>query len=245
MRLYSGAPVSDDAWASFVARIVYQQVDARKPEQFDALAAALGENRAPVTVCYLATAPGIFVDICAQLARVGLNTPNVRLVLEKPLGTDLASNERINSAVAEFFAEDQIYRIDHYLGKESVQNLMAIRFGNALFEPLWRREWIKDVQITIAEQLGVEKRGDFYDGVGALRDMVQNHLLQLVCIVAMEPPASLSQDAIRDEKLKILKALKPIPLQGGAREDRARPVSGGRHRRAAGAGLPGRARYSA
>lgn len=213
MRLYSGAPVSDDAWASFVARIVYQQVDARKPEQFDALAAALGEDRAPVTVCYLATAPGIFVDICAQLARVGLNAPNVRLVLEKPLGIDLASNERINSAVAEFFAEDQIYRIDHYLGKESVQNLMAIRFGNALFEPLWRREWIKDVQITIAEQLGVEKRGDFYDGVGALRDMVQNHLLQLVCIVAMEPPASLSQDAIRDEKLKILKALKPIPLQ--------------------------------
>lgn len=213
MRLYSGAPVSDDAWASFAERIVYQQVDARKPEQFDALAAALGEDRAPVTVCYLATAPGIFVDICKQLARVGLNAPNVRLVLEKPLGTDLASNERINSAVAEYFAEDQIYRIDHYLGKESVQNLMAIRFGNALFEPLWRREWIKDVQITIAEQLGVEKRGDFYDGVGALRDMVQNHLLQLLCIVAMEPPSSLSQDAIRDEKLKILKALKPIPLQ--------------------------------
>ena len=213
MRLYSGAPVSDDAWESFAKRIVYQQVDARKPEHFDGLAAALGEDRAPVTVCYLATAPGIFIDICAQLARVGLNTPNVRLVLEKPLGTDLASNERINSAVAEFFAEEQIYRIDHYLGKESVQNLMAIRFGNALFEPLWRREWIKDVQITIAEQLGVEKRGDFYDGVGALRDMVQNHLLQLLCIVAMEPPSSLSQDAIRDEKLKILKALKPIPLQ--------------------------------
>lgn len=140
MRLYSGAPVSDDAWASFAERIVYQQVDARKPEQFDGLAAALGEDRAPVTVCYLATAPGFFIDICKQLARVGLNTPNVRLVLEKPLGTDLASNERINSAVAEFFAEDQIYRIDHYLGKESVQNLMAIRFGNALFEPLWRRE---------------------------------------------------------------------------------------------------------
>jgi len=163
-----------------------------------------------VVVCYLATAPHIFVPICEQLARTGLNTPNVRVVLEKPLGHDLESSEAINAAVAQYFAEDQIYRIDHYLGKESVQNLMAIRFGNALFEPLWRREWVQDVQITIAEELGVETRGDFYDRTGALRDMVQNHLLQLLCMVAMEPPASLSEDAIRDEKIKILKALKPI-----------------------------------
>ncbi len=165
---------------------------------------------APVVVCYLATAPHLFVRICEQLARVGLTGQRSRIVLEKPLGHDLESSEAINSAVARFFAEDQIYRIDHYLGKESVQNLMAVRFGNVLFEPLWRREWVKEVQITIAEELGVERRGNFYDGIGALRDMVQNHLLQLLCMVAMEPPTSLSEDAIRDEKLKILKRVRPI-----------------------------------
>jgi glucose-6-phosphate 1-dehydrogenase len=141
---------------------------------------------------------------------VGLNHANVRVVLEKPLGHDLASSNAINAAVGQCFTENQIYRIDHYLGKESVQNLMAIRFGNVLFEPLWRREWINDVQITIAEELGVEERGEFYDQTGALRDMVQNHLLQLLCIVAMEPPVSMAEDAVRDEKLKVLKALKPF-----------------------------------
>ncbi|TXI83575.1 MAG: glucose-6-phosphate dehydrogenase [Cupriavidus sp.] len=200
-------------WASFLARIIYVQADARQPAHFDALADTVRSRSPEVVVCYLATAPHLFVPICEQLGRTQLNTPNVRVVLEKPLGHDLDSNEAINAAVAQFFAEDQIYRIDHYLGKESVQNLMAIRFGNALFEPLWRREWVQDVQITIAEELGVETRGDFYDRVGALRDMVQNHLLQLLCMVAMEPPASLSEDAIRAEKIKILKALKPITPQ--------------------------------
>ncbi|WP_153954339.1 glucose-6-phosphate dehydrogenase [Cupriavidus necator] len=205
-----------ESWDKFCARIVYVQADARVPAHFDALAEQVLARKPEVVVCYLATAPHLFVSICEQLARTGLNTrqaPNVRIVLEKPLGHDLESNEAINSAVAKFFAEEQIYRIDHYLGKESVQNLMAIRFGNALFEPLWRREWVQDVQITIAEELGVETRGDFYDRTGALRDMVQNHLLQLLCMVAMEPPASLSEDAIRDEKIKILKALKPITPQ--------------------------------
>ncbi|QET05587.1 glucose-6-phosphate dehydrogenase [Cupriavidus pauculus] len=200
-------------WASFVQRICYVQADARQPGNFDALAEKVHSRNPEVVVCYLATAPHLFVPICEQLHRTKLNTPNVRVVLEKPLGHDLDSNEAINAAVAQFFTEDQIYRIDHYLGKESVQNLMAIRFGNALFEPLWRREWVQDVQITIAEELGVETRGDFYDRTGALRDMVQNHLLQLLCMVAMEPPASLSEDAIRDEKIKILKALKPITPQ--------------------------------
>ncbi len=205
-----------ESWDKFCARIVYVQADARVPAHFDALAEQVLARKPEVVVCYLATAPHLFVSICEQLARTGLNTrhaPNVRIVLEKPLGHDLESNEAINSAVAKYFAEEQIYRIDHYLGKESVQNLMAIRFGNALFEPLWRREWVQDVQITIAEELGVETRGDFYDRTGALRDMVQNHLLQLLCMVAMEPPASLSEDAIRDEKIKILKALKPITPQ--------------------------------
>lgn len=199
-----------ESWASFLARICYVQADAREPAHFDVLAQKVLDRSPEVVVCYLATAPHLFVPICEQLARTGLNHSNVRIVLEKPLGHDLESSDAINSSVARFFAEDQIYRIDHYLGKESVQNLMAIRFGNALFEPLWRREWVQDVQITISEELGVETRGDFYDRTGAMRDMVQNHLLQLLCMVAMEPPSSLSEDAIRDEKIKILKALKPI-----------------------------------
>jgi glucose-6-phosphate 1-dehydrogenase len=160
-------------------------------------------------VFYLATGPSLFVPICRGLASVGLNE-NARIVLEKPLGYDLRSSNAINDAVGEMFAEEQIYRIDHYLGKEPVQNLLALRFGNALFEPLWRREWVESIQITIAEELGVEARGDFYDNTGALRDMVQNHLLQLLSIVAMEPPHSMDSDSVRDEKLRVLRALKPI-----------------------------------
>ncbi|TCP10634.1 glucose-6-phosphate 1-dehydrogenase [Crenobacter luteus] len=201
------------AWASFVARIDFLKLDAADAADFAALAAHLGQRSGRVTVCYLATAPQLFSTLCEQLAAVGLNHPQVRVVLEKPLGHDLASSNDINAAVARFFNEDQLYRIDHYLGKESVQNLMAIRFGNALFEPLWRREWVDNVQISIAEDLGVEARGDFYDKTGALRDMVQNHLLQLLCIVAMEPPASLTANEIRDEKLKVLKALKPFSAE--------------------------------
>jgi glucose-6-phosphate 1-dehydrogenase len=157
---------------------------------------------------YLATAPSLFVQACKGLAAVGLNEARVRVVLEKPLGHDLASAREINDAVRQLFSERQIFRIDHYLGKQSVQNLMALRFGNAIFEPLWRREAIADVQITIAEDLGVEGRGGYYERSGALRDMMQNHLLQLLCIVAMEPPASSDADSIRDEKLKVLRCLK-------------------------------------
>ncbi|MCD5361483.1 glucose-6-phosphate dehydrogenase [Chromobacterium aquaticum] len=201
------------AWDSFCARIEYLKVDASQPRDFPALADKLKDDGDRVVVCYLATAPNLFAGICENLAAVGLNSGNVRVVLEKPLGTDLDSSNEINDDVARFFKEEQLYRIDHYLGKESVQNLMAIRFANALFEPLWRREWIHDVQITISEDLGVGSRGDFYDGTGALRDMVQNHLLQLLCIVAMEPPANMEADAVRDEKLKVLKALRPFSEQ--------------------------------
>ncbi|WP_298291992.1 glucose-6-phosphate dehydrogenase [Thiomonas sp.] len=204
------ADFSSPQWAGFAARLTYLKLDASQAADFDALAALLGTTASRVTVCYLATAPSLFEPICTQLARVGLNHPGVRVVLEKPLGHDVESSESINAAVARSFAESQLYRIDHYLGKESVQNLMAIRFGNVLFEPLWRREWVDNVQITIAEDIGVEGRGEFYDKTGALRDMVQNHLLQLLCMVAMEPPASLQADAIRDEKLKVLKALRPF-----------------------------------
>jgi len=204
---------SDELWKSFVARIDYLRLDASCAEDFPALAERLGDISGRSVVCYLATVPHLFAGICQHLAEVGLNRPEVRVVLEKPLGNDLESSNQINDAVAQYFQEQQLYRIDHYLGKESVQNLMAIRFGNALFEPLWRREWVHDVQITIAEELGVEGRGDFYDVTGALRDMVQNHLLQLLCIVAMEPPASLEADAVRDEKLKVLKALRRFDPQ--------------------------------
>jgi len=198
------------SWERFLQCIDYLQVDADQAGSFDTLAARVSAHAAQVVVCYLATAPQLFAPICAQLARAGLNGDKVRVVLEKPLGHDLESSDAINDAVALHFQEDQIYRIDHYLGKEPVQNLMAIRFGNTLFEPLWRKEWIRDVQITLAEELGVERRGPFYERTGALRDMLQSHLLQLLCMVAMEPPATLDADAIRDEKLKVLKALKPM-----------------------------------
>ncbi|NYT59186.1 glucose-6-phosphate dehydrogenase [Alcaligenaceae bacterium] len=205
-----GAAFTEDVWASFTSRLHFQALDAGRASDYTALAQAVDISPERATVCYLATAPHLFITICQHLAAVGLNHPNVRVVLEKPLGHDLESSNAINSAVGECFTENQIYRIDHYLGKESVQNLLAIRFGNTLFEPLWRREWINDVQITIAEELGVEERGEFYDRTGALRDMLQSHLLQLLCIVAMEPPPSLSEDAVRDEKLKVLKSLKPF-----------------------------------
>jgi glucose-6-phosphate 1-dehydrogenase len=139
-------------------------------------------------------------------------------VLEKPLGHDLASAQQINRVVRSVFAESQAFRIDHYLGKPSVQNLMALRFGNALFEPLWRRESIANIQITLAEALGVGTRGDFYDQTGALRDMIQNHALQLLTMIAMEPPSTNDADAIRDEKLKVLKSLRPFTPESVARD---------------------------
>jgi glucose-6-phosphate 1-dehydrogenase len=152
------------------------------------------------------------------MAAAGLVNPRTRVVLEKPLGHDLASAREINAAVGRHFAESQIFRIDHYLGKETVQNLMVLRFGNAIFEPLWRAPFIKSVQITVAESVGVGSRAGFYDSTGALRDMVQNHLLQLLCIVAMEPPVSLDADAVRDEKLKVLRSLRPMSLSDVARD---------------------------
>ncbi|RTZ44536.1 glucose-6-phosphate dehydrogenase [Candidimonas sp. SYP-B2681] len=208
-----GDDYDEPSWASFTSRLQFHKLEANNADDYKALASVLNAPSDRVTVCYLATAPDLFTTICGHLADVGLNHSNVRLVLEKPLGHDLTSSNAINEAVGHCFTENQIYRIDHYLGKESVQNLMAIRFGNTLFEPLWRREWIDNIQITIAEELGVEERGEFYDRTGALRDMLQSHLLQLLCIVAMEPPASLSEDAVRDEKLKVLKSLKPFSTE--------------------------------
>jgi glucose-6-phosphate 1-dehydrogenase len=208
-REFLGSAYKDETWNGFAERLNYCSADATKPETFAALADLIGKSDRE-RVYYLSTAPGLFTATCRSLASVELITPSCRVILEKPLGTDLASNRQINDEVGAHFSEPQIFRIDHYLGKEPVQNLLALRFGNVLLEPLWRNQWVRDVQITVSEQLGVESRGDFYDQTGAMRDMVQNHLLQLLCIVAMEPPASLEPTAVRDEKLKVLRALTPI-----------------------------------
>jgi glucose-6-phosphate 1-dehydrogenase len=197
-----------EEFARFAALLHFIRLDLSKPQDYARLATSLKERNADTIVMYVATAPTLFTIACEQLAAAGLNTPNTRIVLEKPLGHDLASNRAINETVLRGFSERQVFRIDHYLGKPSVQNLFALRFGNALFEPLWRRETIANIQITIAEELGVEKRGGFYDSTGALRDMVQNHALQLLCAIGMEPPINAHADAIRDEKLKVLRSLK-------------------------------------
>ncbi|MEJ6006414.1 glucose-6-phosphate dehydrogenase [Paucibacter sp. AS339] len=209
---------NDEEFERFAALIHYRRMDLSQPEHYQGLKDWLDERQADTVVLYLATSPYLFTQICQQLGAVGLNEDRVRVVLEKPLGHDLASAQEINRVVRSVFKEEQAFRIDHYLGKPSVQNLMALRFGNALFEPLWRRESIANIQITLAEELGVGTRGAFYDDTGALRDMIQNHALQLLTMIAMEPPSTNDADAIRDEKLKVLRSLKPFTAETVARD---------------------------
>lgn len=197
-------------WHSFSQRILYVAADALQHDNWQALAESVRGFEDRVRVVYLATAPSLFGPIAEGFKKNGLITERSRIVLEKPLGTDFKSAYEINEQVGACFAENQIFRIDHYLGKETVQNLLALRFANSLFEPLWRRGSIDHVQITVAEDLGVGGRVEFYDRIGALRDMVQNHLLQLVCLTAIEAPSSLDHESVRDEKIKVLRALKPI-----------------------------------
>ena len=197
-------------WLEFATCLDYQQVDATRLEDYRALKTRIADRDAQVRVWFLSMSPTFYTTMGAHMAAANVVTPQARVVLEKPLGTDRLSAARINEEIGKSFSEAQIYRIDHYLGKEPVQNLLALRFGNALFEPLWRRGRIRHVQITVGEQLGVEGRAKFYDATGALRDMVQNHMLQLLCIMAMEPPANSDADTVRDEKLKVLRALRPI-----------------------------------
>ena len=209
---------SEEMWQSFVRRIQYLTVDVNNLSDFEQLAQTVkARTQTDNVVIYLSTAPKFFAPACEHLAKVGLSGSNVRIVLEKPLGTDLASSQQINADVAQYFQEQQIYRIDHYLGKESLQNVLPLRFGNIFFEPVWNRDFVQSVQITIAEQLGVEERGEFYDGTGALRDMVQNHIMQMLCFVAMERPKSLGADDVRDEKLKVVAALKAMTADDVAR----------------------------
>jgi glucose-6-phosphate 1-dehydrogenase len=197
-------------WHSFKSRLSYVHADATDTANWTSLCEVLSDRQDRTRVVYLATAPHLFGPIAAGFRSNDLINDNTRIVLEKPVGHDLASAHAINDEVGRCFEESQIFRIDHYLGKETVQNLLALRFGNSLFEPLWRRGVVDHVQITVAEDLGAGSRTEFYNDTGALRDMVQNHLLQLVCLVAMEAPSSLGHDSVRDEKLKVLRALKPI-----------------------------------
>ena len=204
------AQIGERRLHAFLERLDHVTLDASGGDGWTALEERLGRDDDRVRVFYLATAPRLFGSICGRIGELGLNTPRTRVVLEKPIGHDLQSARAINDAVGKVFAEDQIFRIDHYLGKETVQNLMVLRFANSLFEPLWNSSAVDHVQITVAESIGVEGRGGYYDKSGAMRDMVQNHILQLLCLVAMEPPTCLTADAVRDEKLKVLRALKPI-----------------------------------
>jgi len=205
-----GACVDEARCAEFTQHIEYVRLDATAPVgEWNALKQALGDN-GNVRIFYLSTAPALFVPIAQRLAEAKIATPTSRIVLEKPIGRDLASSRQINDGVGKVFDEHNTFRIDHYLGKETVQNLLVLRFANMLVEPVWGRDTIDHVQITVAEEIGVEGRGDYYDKSGALRDMVQNHILQLLCLVALESPNSMDADAIRTEKLKVLSALRRI-----------------------------------
>jgi glucose-6-phosphate 1-dehydrogenase len=195
---------------SFLEKLRYLQLDALGESGWKALSDLLAEGNGRIRAFYLAVAPDLFGPICHKIGAAGLVTPETRVIIEKPIGHDLKSARAVNNEVGHIFDERQVYRIDHYLGKETVQNLMVLRFGNALFEPLWNAAHIDHVQITVAESLGVEGRGGYYDHAGALRDMVQNHIMQLICLVAMEPPSQMDADSVRDEKLKVLRSLKPI-----------------------------------
>jgi glucose-6-phosphate 1-dehydrogenase len=201
---------ADSTWLSFNKRLDYLSMDASQSADFSRLANILKCNTPHSCIYYLATAPNLFESIASNLALNGLAGPNTRIVIEKPIGHSLQSALAINAAIGVAFSEEQVFRIDHYLGKETVQNLMALRFANALFEPVWRAAHIDHVQISVNETLGVENRGEYYDHAGAMRDMLQNHLLQLLCLIAMEAPVRFDADSVRNEKVKILQALRPI-----------------------------------
>ena len=215
-----------DGMEAFLGRLFYQPLDATTLDGFNELAAKTDSEGKGLAI-FLSTAPSLFEPTIAGLVHAGLTTGNVRIGLEKPLGTDLASSREINDAVAAAFPEDRIFRIDHYLGKETVQNLLALRFANILFEPIWNANYIDHVQITVAETVGLESRVAYYDDSGALRDMVQNHMLQLLALVCMEPPTSFDATAVRDEKVKVLRSLRRIePSETVTGQYRAGAISG-------------------
>jgi glucose-6-phosphate 1-dehydrogenase len=213
------APIEPDSWKHFVERLYYMQGDFADPAAFTRLRDLIAEvdrrhNTQGNHLYYLATSPEYFSKVIQQLGQLKLVDQEEghwrRVVIEKPFGHDLASSAALNREIQKVLSEDQIYRIDHYLGKETVQNMMIFRFGNGIFEPIWNRRYIDHVQITVAETVGVERRGAYYDKAGALRDMMPNHLFQLVSLTAMEPPNSFAADEVRDEKAKVIHALEPL-----------------------------------
>jgi len=231
-RMHSGveefarSPADSAVWEQFAASLSYLAMDYGDPEGYRRLAQTLerlakergsGGN----ALYYLATPPGAFPEIIRQLGEAGLARPAsagrwARIVVEKPFGRDLASALSLNRLLQDTFGEEQVYRIDHYLGKETVQNILVFRFANGIFEPVWNRSFVDHVQITVAESIGVEDRGSYYEQAGALRDMVQNHLMQLLALVAMEPPASLAPASVREEKAKLVRAIRPVTAEQAA-----------------------------
>lgn len=205
-----GEVPDSQVWQKFAPRLHQVTGDATSERDLKKIRDQYFSDKSRELIVYLATPPSIFAPVCQSLWAVGLARNNARIVVEKPLGEDLHSFQSINKTLTSYFLEEQVFRIDHYLGKETVQNLLTMRFANSLFEPLWNSNYIDHIQITVAETVGIEGRWQFYDDAGAMRDMVQNHLLQLLCLVAMEPPTELDAQSIQDEKLKVLRALKPM-----------------------------------
>jgi glucose-6-phosphate 1-dehydrogenase len=211
-------PLQESVWNSFAQGIYYHQSEFQNPQGYESLRELLvhtdkQRGTAGNRLFYLATPPGFYAEISQQLGAAGLahNEPGwTRIIVEKPFGRDLVTAQELNRQVHRVFDEGQVYRIDHYLGKETVQNILVFRFANGIFEPVWNRRYVDHVQITVAESLGVEGRGRYYEGAGVIRDMIQNHMLQLLTLVAMEPPAAFEADAVRDEKVKVLRAIRPL-----------------------------------
>ena len=210
-----------DVLADFLDRFDYVAIDAMGEAGWEDLAKKMRPDT--VRAFYFSVAPSLFGALAERLHKRGIALSDSRIVVEKPFGRDLESSQQLNATLSKHFTETQIYRIDHYLGKETVQNLMAIRFGNMLFEPLWNAQYVDHIQITVAETVGVGGRGEYYDKSGAMRDMVQNHLMQLLCLIAMEPPAQFNPDAVRDEKLKVIRALDAVPAHHIVRGQYASP----------------------
>jgi glucose-6-phosphate 1-dehydrogenase len=215
--------VSEDVWESFSKGIFYLPGDSKKPETYEELKGFLKQLDAERgtegnRIYYLSSSPSLFSTIVERLGEAGMSEEEdggyARLVVEKPFGRNLESAKELNKDILRYFDERQIYRIDHYLGKDTVQNILALRFSNGIFEPIWNQHYVDHVQITVAEDLGVGTRGAFYEEAGALRDIVQNHVMQVLCLTAMEPPVTFDAESVREEKVKVLKAVRPIPEDG-------------------------------